>query len=98
MVAYGANELVSSSDFAKKFGSYLAQITEHSVEKLAILRNNKVEAVLISKEEYERMKEATKNVEAKEILDSIQNGLDDIKNGKIHKIDTLWDKLGDSIR
>ena len=76
----------------------MAQITEHSVEKLAILRNNKVEAVLISKEEYERMKEATKNVEAKEILDSIQNGLDDIKNGKIHKIDTLWDKLGDSIR
>lgn len=58
MVTYGSNELIPSSEFAKKFGSYLSQIKDHSVEKLAILKNNKVEAVLISKNEYEAMKEA----------------------------------------
>jgi len=66
MVSYGANELIPSSEFAKKFGSYLSQIKDHSVEKLAILKNNKVEAVLISKDEYENMKEALEVVRSKQ--------------------------------
>ena len=86
MVTYSTNELISSSEFAKKFGTYLAQIKDNSVEKLAILKNNKVEAVIISKDEYENMKEALKEVESKKILQSIQSGLDDIKNGKTKAI------------
>ena len=93
MVTYSTNELISSSEFAKKFGTYLAQIKDNSVEKLAILKNNKVEAVIISKDEYENMKEALKQIEAKKIIDSIQIGLDDVKNGKTKKIDKLWDEL-----
>ncbi len=93
MVTYSTNELISSSEFAKKFGTYLAQIKDNTVEKLAILKNNKVEAVIISKDEYENMKEALKQIEAKKILDSIQSGLDDVKNGKTKKIDKLWDEL-----
>lgn len=95
MVTYGANELISSSDFAKKFGSYLTQIKENSVEKLAILKNNKVEAVLISKEEFEKMSEALKLVEKQEFLNSIKSGLDDIKNGNTKPISQLWDELDD---
>ena len=93
MVTYSTNELISSSEFAKKFGTYLAQIKDNSVEKLAILKNNKVEAVIISKDEYENMKEALTQIEAKKIIDSIQSGLDDIKNGKTNPIDKLWDEL-----
>ena len=86
MVTYSTNELVSSSEFAKKFGTYLAQIQDNSVEKLAILKNNKVEAVIISKDEYENMKEALTQIEAKKIIDSIQSGLDDMKSGKTKAI------------
>ena len=86
MVTYSTNELISSSEFAKKFGTYLAQIQDNTVEKLAILKNNKVEAVIISKDEYENMKEALKQIEAKKILDSIQSGLDDMKSGKTKAI------------
>ena len=93
MVTYSTNELISSSEFAKKFGTYLAQIQDNSVEKLAILKNNKVEAVIISKDEYESMKEALKEVESKKILKSIQSGLDDMKSGKTKSIDKLWDEL-----
>ena len=93
MVTYSTNELIPSSEFAKKFGTYLAQIKDNSVEKLAILKNNKVEAVIISKDEYENMKKALKEVESKKILQSIQSGLDDIKNGKTNPIDKLWDEL-----
>ncbi len=86
MVTYSTNELISSSEFAKKFGTYLAQIKDNSVEKLAILKNNKVEAVIISKDEYESMKETLKQIEAKKIIDSIQIGLDDMKSRKTKAI------------
>ena len=93
MVTYSTNELISSSELAKKFGTYLTQIKEHSVDKLAVLKNNKVEAVIISKDEYESMKEALKHIEAKKILNSIDTGLKEVKEGKTHSIDTLWDEL-----
>lgn len=93
MVTYSTNELISSSELAKKFGTYLTQIKEHSVDKLAVLKNNKVEAVIISKDEYESMKEALKHIEAKKILTSIDRGLKEVKEGKTHSIDTLWDEL-----
>lgn len=93
MVSYATNELIPSSEFAKKFGSYLSLVKENTVDKLAILKNNKVEAVLISKDEYESMKEALKKVEAQKILASIQKGLDDVEKGKTKPIDKLWDEL-----
>ncbi|SFV70178.1 hypothetical protein MNB_SV-3-756 [hydrothermal vent metagenome] len=58
MVAYENDELIPSSEFAKKFGTYLAQIKSKEVEKLAIVKNNRIEAVFISKDEYERIKNA----------------------------------------
>ena len=95
MIAYRSDELVSSSDFAKKFGSYLSQIREHTVDKLAILKNNKVEAVLVSHTDYEQMQAALKQVESREFLSSLDKGLKDIKEGKTHHIDRLWDALDD---
>ena len=93
MVSYATNELIPSSDFAKKFGSYLVQIREHTVEKLAILKNNKVEAVLVSKDKYEKMLEALKLVEANEMIKSIHAGLEDIKSGRVQPIEKLWSEL-----
>lgn len=93
MALYATDELISSSEMAKKFGSYLGQIKDRSVEKLAILKNNRVEAVLISKDEYEKMSEALKIVEANEMLSSIASGLEDAKEGRVHPIEKLWDQI-----
>lgn len=93
MVTYAAHELVSSSELAKKFGAYLAQLSSNTVDKLAILKNNKVEAVLVSKDEYEAMSEALKIVEAEKILKSIKTGLNDVKLGNTKPISTLWNEL-----
>lgn len=93
MVTYSTNELISSSELAKKFGTYLSQIKDNTVDKLAVLKNNKIEAVIISKDEYEAMKEALKEVEAKKILKSIDAGLKDVEEGKTNSIDKLWDEL-----
>ena len=72
MVTYASNELIPSSEFAKKFGSYLSQIKESTIDKIAVLKNNKVEAVLVSKDEYERMSEALDIMEHIEIYDIVQ--------------------------
>ena len=72
MVTYASNELIPSSEFAKKFGSYLAQIKESTIDKIAVLKNNKVEAVLVSKDDYERMCEALEIIEHKAIYDIVR--------------------------
>lgn len=72
MIAYSSHELVSSSDFAKKFGSYLAQLKTDVVDKIAILKNNHIEAVLVPKDDYEAMKRAWELQEHREIYEVIQ--------------------------
>ena len=56
MVAYQKHELISATELAKKFGQVMSQIKEKSVEKIGVLKNNKLEAVVISTEEYEHLK------------------------------------------
>jgi len=56
MVKYAKNELFSITDFTKQIGSVVNSIKEHSFEKIGILKNNKLEAVVISTDEYERLK------------------------------------------
>lgn len=56
-ISYTTEELVPSTDFAKGFGGYISKIISGSVEKLAVVKNNKPEAVVISIAEYERIKQ-----------------------------------------
>jgi len=98
MIAYKNDELIPSSEFAKKFGSYLAKLKEKSVDKLAILKNNRIEAVLISKDEYEKMQKALEEKELLELKNSLSKSAKElslIKSSKkdAHHIDTLWDKI-----
>lgn len=85
MVSYSVNEFISTSDLEKDFDSYLKLIKDKTVEKLVVQNNNKVEAIIISKDEYESMIEALKEAESQKILSSINNGLIDIKT-KIQKV------------
>ncbi|MDQ1339424.1 MAG: hypothetical protein QG567_576 [Campylobacterota bacterium] len=54
---------------------------------------NKAETVLTSKDEHEKMTEALKIVEANEMIESIQVGLEDVKLGKVQPIEKLWSEL-----
>ena len=72
MTTYASNELIPSSEFAKRFGTYLSQVTGNMIDKLAILKNNRVEAVLVSKEEYERMQAALEYMENMEIAQTVR--------------------------
>ena len=74
-VKYAPNELLSITDFTKKIAAILKGIKEQSCEKVGILKNNKLEAVVISTDEYERLKsleELFEAIEHQQIFETIQ--------------------------
>ena len=76
MVSYTQNELLSITDFTKLISKILGDIKERTVEKVDVLKNNKLEAVVISTDEYERLKqieELMNNIEHKEIYNIVQD-------------------------
>jgi len=76
MVAYSQNELVSSTDISKQFGHYLSNVSNGMVEKLAILKNNKIEAVMIPTAIYESLINLLDEKEDIEILKTIEKRLE----------------------
>jgi len=56
MVRYAENELFSITDFTKQISSLLKKIKNNSLEKIGVLKNNRLEVVVLSTEEYSRLK------------------------------------------
>ena len=73
MVTFARNEIVSSSQFVRNFATLLKQLTESKQEKIAIIKNNEIQAVMISVEEYEKLKSIEEISERKEIFDTVQS-------------------------
>jgi len=72
MVAYTRDEIISATDLARNISSTLNSIAKNEKEKIAISKNNKLEAVIVNIEEYERLKEAYELMEHIEIAKIIQ--------------------------
>ena len=56
MVRYAENELFSITTFTKQISSLLNAIKNNSLEKIGILKNNRLEVVVLSTQEYSRLK------------------------------------------
>ena len=56
MVKYAENELFSITTFTKQISSLVKAIKNNSLEKIGILKNNRLEVVVLSTEEYSRLK------------------------------------------
>jgi len=67
MVAYTRDEIISATDLARNVSATLNSVVKHAQDKIAIMKNNKLEAVIIDIEEYERLKEAYELMEHMEI-------------------------------
>ena len=63
MIAYTRDEIISASDVARGFSSVLNDLIQHSKEKFAISKNNKLEAIMLPIDEYERLREASELLE-----------------------------------
>jgi hypothetical protein len=56
MVRYAENELFSITDFTKQISGLLKDIKNNTIEKIGVLKNNRLEVVVLSTEEYSRLK------------------------------------------
>jgi len=90
MVKYAQNELFSITDFTKQIGSVVNSIKEHSLEKIGILKNNRLEAVVISTDEYERLKAFEEQFELSEHID-IYNIMQDRKDTPLSEYVSMED-------
>jgi PHD/YefM family antitoxin component YafN of YafNO toxin-antitoxin module len=75
MVKYAENELFSITDFTKQLSSIVKTIKDNSIEKIGILKNNKLEVVVISTQEYSRLK----NIELAQEKQLLEETLSDYK-------------------
>ena len=93
MVQYIKEEIISSSVVSRQFGSILDKIQSHELEKVAVIRNNKMEAVIISLEEYEALNNMQELLEDMEIYNSVKDRLNTPKSEFVNFEDVL-SKLG----
>ena len=72
MITFTRNEIVSATQFVRQFATFLKRITESKQEKVAIIKNNEMQAVFIPIDEYERLKAIEELAEQKEIFETIE--------------------------
>ena len=58
MTHYAREEIMSSSAVVRNFGAVLSSVVQHQRAKVAIIRNNRLEAVLVAADVYERLEKA----------------------------------------
>jgi prevent-host-death family protein len=80
MVAYTQNELVSATTLSKQFGEYISKVKDGLVDKIGVLKNNKLNAVILSVEEYEKMSQAMEILEDMEIAQEVKRRLNNHDN------------------
>ena len=95
MVAYTQNELASATEISKQFGEYISKVKMGLVEKIGVLKNNKLNAVILSVEEYERMSEAMDLLEDMNIYNEIHTRLN--TNNKLIDGEDVLKKYGLSL-
>ncbi len=88
MVAYARDEIISATDLARNVSGTINSVK--TKEKVAISKNNKLEAVLLDIEEYERLKEAYELMEHIEIAKIVEER----KGSPTIDFETLLEKEG----
>jgi PHD/YefM family antitoxin component YafN of YafNO toxin-antitoxin module len=73
MVTYAKDEMVGITELGKSLGNYLDKVTSNVFNKIAIIRRNKPEAVIVAIEEYEMLQRAYDTLEQKEIEELLKN-------------------------
>ncbi len=73
MIDYEKDELMSSTEIARNFNSVLDSLRSREKDKIVVMRNNGIEAVVVSVEEYEKMQETTELFEHAQIHKAVKN-------------------------
>ncbi|MGA2297645.1 MAG: hypothetical protein ABSG15_08870 [FCB group bacterium] len=72
MITYIKEEILPSTLVSRNFGGILDKLRMRKIEKIAVMRNNRMEAVLLPVEDYENLKEIAELAEHSEIYNIIK--------------------------
>ena len=76
MVTFNRNEIVSATQLVRQFSSIMSSLINKTLNKIAIIRNNEMEAVILSFDEYEQLvmrAEASSQKSVREYFGSISS-------------------------
>lgn len=98
MQAYKRDEMISVTDLLKGFKKTLEKLTSRQLNKVAVMKNNKPEAVIISIDEYERLqsKHYWNRLDEETYLTKAYESLTD-SSSKTMSIEELDKKLDETI-
>ena len=55
MVNFNRNEIISATQLVRQFSSIISSLVNKTLDKIAVIRNNEMEAVILSYDEYEQL-------------------------------------------
>lgn len=91
MIAYTRDEIFPATMVAKKFGDILKRFKNKTLSRVAVSKNNRIEAVLIPVEEYEKIQELGEYMEMKEIAQIIKERKG---SGKTYSLKEVLEEAG----
>ena len=91
-VAYTRDEMVGITELSRSLNSFVDKVKSHTIDKIAIMKNNKPEVVMIPTHEYERMKTIADSVEYHAIADIIDERMPNGVIGKTISLDEYHSK------
>lgn len=72
MLSFTKDEVIPSTKIARNISAILNKLKKNQIEKIVIMRNNEMEAIILSYEDYEIMKEIIEINEYKELYKKIK--------------------------
>lgn len=71
MVTYSEKEMIGITELSRSLNSVVENLSNHTIEKMAIFKSNKPKVVMLPFKEYQRMKELVDMQEYHQIADII---------------------------
>lgn len=99
MLTYKPNELMSSTDIAKNFGSVLTKLANHEVQKIGVLKNNKLDFVILRNDEIDNLvSQEIERLQFEENKKIVAEQVKKLKNNeaKFYSLEELEKHLDDS--
>lgn len=72
MITFTKDEIIPSTKISRNLGAILNKLKRNQLDKIVIMRNNEMEAIILSYEEYEIMKDIIEKKEYNEIYKTIK--------------------------
>ena len=69
MAAFERNEIISATQLVRNFSTFMNGLTNHKLNKIGIIRNNEMEAVVIPVDEYEKLLSSYEKSQRKSVKD-----------------------------